>query len=1161
MSWASEFPNELFRRPTGLILFTGLDVPSNPLHNSVWESFTKNHNKVDKFFLHYKLHDINQELPKSRQKRPTYDWYIPKGILKCTWMKKHLEIIPSLVVLFIDYDWDDVQWKDKQAECLEKFKFIKNYLAGRATKIGIVLIQKNAPLPPGEDLVASERASSLCSSCDLSNKFLYVISVAENITGYTLRLEQAFADHSKTYYHTEARRAKAHKDLLNKTTHALLFVRHQFKIAFFNEQKQDLHAALKYYKQAYAYILELRFLDFNILEIKTIAGFLTYKICKLCFMHNTPLDAISQFRKHIDFFKNKPGIPELSFEHSAWMSKQFLVFADLFDEAIKQGLTAILTQHPGIYYQQAAHHSCNRRSLSMTICQGVPARSCSDLIEALNNLDYYGQRPWRQGHQSIEPPDLREEREGILSLQILEKQVDYCKIIIPILGYAITHAKKFKSPRMKRHLTVQLLREYYNANEFAKALPLLSRVTWEYRNERWWIILTSILQMALKCAYLSCSPREYVTICLELVGVYGMVSKDEKLRLQRNIQQIINGETPSAEENVKESFLHSAVSAWDAYAQSTDKKDYSIEMSCVHSFVEVRIQFAKEIFSVDTYIELQVFLRSHAPEPIYFKKLSITFNNSSYNECCFWQYNDSNSNFTSNRLMTVMSDGDDDNEDDYKIEEGVGKMLKLSYGKVKVVTFKFISLPSDVGGQIEVLSMVMEMGQNIKTEKTNLPKFNLLWNGTSLDSAPPMVCLQKNFFPEPSAIPKKDEDRWQAIRMEPFAKVTSRKPNIKLNVLHNAPGFVEEMLEFTVVVTSCEDNEIRNVRLGLPGSLIKSDHTDEKIRIIKKCIQFHPIIIDMCHKVPQRGTTTAKFYATSRSPGKLILMLSITYDIGIQFSKGETTCRCAENQLVHVDFVDPVDIDVVLLTPKLERILPLAPVDGSFIIMTALRNNFKCPIQILNSKLLLSDKAVLEDDPLKESYLQAEVIIQGEEASENFCVSADVITNQVVPLGQYQVFMTRQELQKYKPETDPQNFMKVFSKTITLPSVVVTTIPLEFKLDVASHGVVHNNLVTTYIIKNVSSVVQELQVSMEACDGFMFSGHKQVNLRVLPNSETRLRYNLVPVVPGNVMLPKLKIINIRFPDCNLDHYLQKSLPTHVFIRPKVRTSGIVQPGN
>ncbi|CAG5129381.1 unnamed protein product, partial [Candidula unifasciata] len=331
-----------------------------------------------------------------------------------------------------------------------------NSLQGRNTKIAVVLIQKNAPLPPGEDLMAAEKAVSLCSSCDISAKSLYVLPHTDHLIGYTMRLENAFYEQAQAYYHQEARKVKSHKDFLNKTTHQLLFVRHQFKCAFFNELKQDSHTAIKHYKQAYGYILDLRMHDTNMLEIKTVAGFINYKL---------------SFRKHIDFFKSKSGIPELAFEHSAWMSKQFQVFGDLFDEAIKLGLTAIQTQHPGFYYQQAANHAVFRKQLCQGLCmQPQEMKSAEVVAEFLGPVEFYGQRKWRQGHQSIEPPDLQVEREGILALQTKERQVDHSWLIIPLLSSAVAQFRKYKSPRMKRFLMVQMGEEYYHAKDYVKAL-------------------------------------------------------------------------------------------------------------------------------------------------------------------------------------------------------------------------------------------------------------------------------------------------------------------------------------------------------------------------------------------------------------------------------------------------------------------------------------------------------------------------------------------------------------------------------------------------------------------------------------------------------------------------------------------------------------------
>lgn len=51
------------------------------------------------------------------------------------------------------------------------------------------------------------------------------------------------------------------------------------------------------------------------------------------------------------------------------MSNQFSTFAELFDEAIRQGLPAVQTQHPGYYFQLAANHAGLRQSACKELCQ------------------------------------------------------------------------------------------------------------------------------------------------------------------------------------------------------------------------------------------------------------------------------------------------------------------------------------------------------------------------------------------------------------------------------------------------------------------------------------------------------------------------------------------------------------------------------------------------------------------------------------------------------------------------------------------------------------------------------------------------------------------------------------------------------------------------
>lgn len=75
------------------------------------------------------------------------------------------------------------------------------------------------------------------------------------------------------------------------------------------------------YSQAYAQLDEIRVVDTNCLEVKTIAGFLNYKICRLMF-RSTPRDSIVHFKTHVERFRGRTGFREIAFEHYAWLSLQ-----------------------------------------------------------------------------------------------------------------------------------------------------------------------------------------------------------------------------------------------------------------------------------------------------------------------------------------------------------------------------------------------------------------------------------------------------------------------------------------------------------------------------------------------------------------------------------------------------------------------------------------------------------------------------------------------------------------------------------------------------------------------------------------------------------------------------------------------------------------------
>jgi trafficking protein particle complex subunit 11 len=95
-----------------------------------------------------------------------------------------------------------------------------------------------------------------------------------------------------------------------------------FILIIMNLYIQPYFYLIRHYSQAYAHILELRITDANVNEVKTIAGYVGYKVWKLSFVLNLPREAIAHFKSHLDFFRLRIGHPLTRFEHNAWLAAQ-----------------------------------------------------------------------------------------------------------------------------------------------------------------------------------------------------------------------------------------------------------------------------------------------------------------------------------------------------------------------------------------------------------------------------------------------------------------------------------------------------------------------------------------------------------------------------------------------------------------------------------------------------------------------------------------------------------------------------------------------------------------------------------------------------------------------------------------------------------------------
>uniref|UniRef100_A0A8C2WVN5 Trafficking protein particle complex subunit 11 n=1 Tax=Cyclopterus lumpus TaxID=8103 RepID=A0A8C2WVN5_CYCLU len=1037
-----ELPPELCCRPMAFVALTGLDVVYNAVHRAIWDAFCANR-RADRVPISFKVLPGDHEYPKCRTKRTSYEWYIPKGILKTGWMNKHLNLVPALVVLFYELDWDDPQWKEKQSECATKVEIVRTSLQGRNTKVAVVLIQKKTPLPPGEDLVASERAATLCNACDLSGKSLFVLPHTDHLVGYIIRLENAFYEHAQTYYYTEIRRVKSHKEFLNKTTHQLLFVRHQFKIAFFSELKQDTQNALKYYRTAYSLVHELRAHETNMLEIKTMAGFINYKICRLCFQHNTPLDAIAQFRKHIDLCKKKIGSAELAFEHAAWMSKQFQSFGELFDEAIKLGLTAIQTQNPGFYYQQAACYSQDRKQLSQQLCQ------------VINTFNTKCSTVFRMIHLLLSNIDLTRilKTEMCLCLSLPQQE-----LIIALLSNAVAQFKKYKCPRMKSHLMVQMGEEYYYAKDYTKALKLLDYVMCDYRTERWWGLLTAILTTALRCAYLMASVKDYIIYCMELLGRASTLKEEHKLRIENNLIQVLMNEVPDAEPECDASSDGAARSLWNDRMALAASNELTIEVQDYIPFIQCKAKFQCPSFHVDQPIQLQVFLRADCPHPVSFNKLAVSLSNQEYNQWCV-------------------------------VESAGQECMSLLPGKTKCHNFSFVAKTEDVGKKIELTGMELMLGSD-----SGRCVF-LSWRGAGGDAASTHEALQASRSSRRwgREVEARQELDWDSLTMQHSTMIISRVPKISVQLSHRPPALNNEMYCINLTVQSQEGVVAKGVKLtaglkpGQDANLGQTTHVS--LDGSKVCDDTAPALLpDVPLGDLKPGEKLERcVYVNCVSTGSRVFLFHVAYSIDTTVEGRQIVCKCH----------------------KVEKVI--------IILLTVSTNT-----------------------PQLQSQLQ-EVVLQTDEcASECFCLRCPALanSNNTVATGQYLI--------SWRSANSP-----LIQTVVTLPHVILESVPLYIHAELPSYGRVRESLSVRYHIENRTSLVQEVEMAVEPSDAFMFSGLKQVRLRILPGSEQQMLYNYYPLMAGYQTLPQL---NISLPRCltTNTHTLRRFLPQRIFVKPQGR---------
>lgn len=1088
----TEFPPEIILKPLALVGLSGLDTVNNAVHKGIWDAFFNNR-RPERAGVRFKLLNNTFDYPVVKPKRNSYEWYIPKGILKKNWINKRISLIPAVIIIFYDMEWDDPQWNEKVIECASRVQSIRAAVEGHSTRVAVVVVQSGLSPPPSEYMLGAERAQALCSACEIQSKSLFVLPHSDHLMGYILRLENAFYDIAQNYYHYETKNIKQHRDHLNKTTHQYLFVRHQFKLGFLNELKHDLNTAHKHYVHAYNNLAETRIVDTNVNEVRTVAGYINYKLCKLLFALNLPRDAIAQLKSHVERYKSRVGTTELLFEHYAWIARQYSAFGELFDEAIRAGLPAVRSQHPGFYYQSAAQFTVKRRqAMRSVVSEDLQYPPGSDPLEGV--VEFYGQRAWRPGRLSADPHDPQKEQAAIQALQYNEKNFNHSLMIISLLGSAISQFKTFHSPRMRKQLVVEMANEYFFCADYGKALTLLTHMLWDYRKEKWWFLASHVLNKALQCAYLSAKVQDYMQLSIEALSPHIKVPNDNKKRIFNNIMAVLNMSMPSAEPDVPAHSLQRASELWQS---CIDKEPLlvTVDMVNISSFLEVKPKFKQSHFRMDELIFIELYVRLNNVEFLNVNNAFITV-----------------SSQTQSMEIAVTDNGQ--------------RAIVLQGGKVKRFLCEFKSNPGDVGTDLQIKSVSLVLEDKRKVILT----YNMDTNSIVEATHPELL----HFILSPKA-----DFEFDCIVPMTLCHLTARECRMSIAVDHASPALQGEWFPTQFTIENDEHSPVYDLNIML-SVITSSDNpnpeaaTELSLREGQSETQPLTMTIDK-NNIGIRNT----FYLKCNRICTNIIQVKLSYFIDLP---EVTKLECVKEFTIKIPVVKPFEISANFLSMSFKPIAKCF-VEDPFIIMPQIKIVSPWDLIIVNTELEPSECYVYGDKHKHESFIANLEVSERQIASDAICFQAKCKPRDPpTRTGLYTIKWRRKS-----------NTLCVMSST-PLPSIPIEECPITLEVKYPSVVELQMPVPLKCILTGKSNKPIRLNLTIEASDAYMFSGYKKLSVTVPPQEKVELCYIVHPLSVGNTVPPRLRATlvgdNNTCHEAAIREIFDKNFPLNIIVLPR-----------
>ncbi|KAK0416647.1 hypothetical protein QR680_012607 [Steinernema hermaphroditum] len=1096
-------------KPKQLVFVTGLDLVNNSSHNAAHQLFANFSD--DRYPVRFKI--LNGDVDLAPSQKDIFAIKGPRGILKSSWVRKYTERKPAVIVVFIDLDWNHSSWSEKKTECESKICSLRQSIGEQsATRLALVLLQSRLP---SDDALSAERNTELCSQCRITQKQLFTLPITnpEHAKNSVVRLVQALHEMCQQFYQQTIRAVRARAIPNNYPN---LLIRQQFKLAFLSELRMDTHTALRHYRQAYNQIGSYEMADNDAYEIRSVAGLLNFKICQLSFAHSTALEALSQYRKFITTFYGDsdcqyPSPLLASIEFSLWKAKQSLLFAELFESAIGRGLVGISTQHPGLHFHAAANFyiEANQKivNLKLSLDPNSSYPQPDPLFVPVNPLKkttlYYGQRPWRVPLENGSLADPVSERNGRVALEI-QCSPDHARVM-NLLNLALTNYKTYRCTRYQRQVMIQIADEYLLTREPANAANMLNRVLWDFRRCSHLDLLHPVLLRILSTSYCTGNLKDYMTALLQLMNP----------KLYENISMLPESTLPEAYASYfAQNFLEicdvrslpqpiQSLSAMLTEAELAEHEQewkrrleepifFLIPMNGLSSFVDVTACFltCSKTAGTGSPLTVQVNLLSKSMTPIHFNRLCVTLDKLAHSK-----------------------EGKSESEDIHPLWEFEEKNFVLESKKVTTRCFSFAPRLSEIGLDLIVRSVSLELGStktcgNLEWE----PPFNRRFG-----SARPIGSDVITVMPPNSQLSVK-------LLNESLKSLLGEISQLELELCNNEEFVIENVRHvfFHVFMMECSGGDTDG----------RDRNAVQNIRFLNQENKLTPMFIQEMQQLEPGQSVKFFVYYCCHATGDLTTSITIRYDMN------------------GVGRIKTKQIDVISQQPFILRPSVLTinsePVNW---IVNGEESILRAEVEVAEALSVQSIKWTLN----KELMALTEIDEVIDDAS-NHMEAGEVLSPCVIVKTNSPASSTNCELgQLVITWSRPQSSLEIGASVrsvLDLGNVAVEQVPLIVTSHVSeSPCVVRSPIPIVFTLKNTSKEMLDLRLTLDLSDLFMFAGHKEISVRLLPGDTYDSKVTLLALSAGRLPFPRLVI---ECAQMQIDKKSFGSVPSSLFVLPLVK---------